>query len=229
VRRWPFLIAGIVAVTTATGISLAARGGASPRALSPKTSARGQLIRRGRLVILTLPATTTCARPVHEAVARIVGLPGQSVAVRVGSLYVGGRRVDLHPYLEKVDADLPHVDFPAQHIPAHQYLVLGDALNPACDSRYLGPVPARLISHTASRRLQGLSGFEQGAATCSSFGGVELGALYGTESPRAIAHRVASRSAPLRRRQVMAGCLAGLRRHRLGRTKQPRRPVKEID
>jgi signal peptidase I len=87
--------------------------------------------RRGDLVVLR--------RPRHdlEVVKRVVGLPGERVALRGGRLEVDGRPVP-EPYL----GGGPAVgELEVALGPAH-YLVLGDHRAASTDGRDFGPVPA---------------------------------------------------------------------------------------
>jgi signal peptidase I len=68
---------------------------------------------------------------------RIVGEPGERVAVRAGFVYVDGKRID-EPYV-KPDrrGGLP---FSARTVPKDRYVVLGDNRRASCDSRIFGYV-----------------------------------------------------------------------------------------
>jgi signal peptidase I len=68
---------------------------------------------------------------------RILGEPGERVAVRAGFVYVGGTKLD-EPYV-KPDrrGGLP---LPARTVPKDRYVVLGDNRRASCDSRIFGYV-----------------------------------------------------------------------------------------
>jgi signal peptidase I len=87
--------------------------------------------RRGDLVVLRRP------RGDLEVVKRVVGLPGERVALRGGRLEVGGRPVP-EPYLGGGPAA---GELEVTLGPAH-YLVLGDHRAASTDGRDFGPVPA---------------------------------------------------------------------------------------
>jgi signal peptidase I len=68
---------------------------------------------------------------------RIVGEPGERVAVRAGIVYVDGKQLD-EPYV-KPDS-LGGLPLPARTVPKDRYVVLGDNRRAACDSRIFGYV-----------------------------------------------------------------------------------------
>lgn len=72
-------------------------------------------------------------------VKRIVGLPGDTVEVRDGSLWINGERQD-EPYLKDsvISYDMAPVVVPENH-----YFVMGDNRNNSMDSHdsFIGPIP----------------------------------------------------------------------------------------
>lgn len=91
--------------------------------------------RRGDIVIFDYPKDT---RQVY--VKRVIGLPGETVAIRDGQVSINGRTL-LEPY--KTFA--AHGDMAAQAIPQDQYFVMGDNRDVSDDSRYWGDLPRRDI------------------------------------------------------------------------------------
>jgi signal peptidase I len=76
-----------------------------------------------------------------SAFKRVLGLPGDQIACRGGSLYRDGVRVD-EPYLPAGST----IDCQALTVPAHDVYLLGDNRAVSADSRLWGPVPERDIT-----------------------------------------------------------------------------------
>lgn len=87
-----------------------------------------------------------------DFIKRVIGLPGEHVAVKDNQLYIDGEKVD-EPFLEEQNDDgtlnvIPTNDFrlenlPGEHetIPDGHVLVLGDNRGNSTDSRLLGVIP----------------------------------------------------------------------------------------
>jgi signal peptidase I len=90
---------------------------------------------RGDVVVFRFPADQRL-----RFIKRVIGLPGETVAIHDGQVLVNGRPL-VEPYL--VDETLG--DFPSVKVPAGHYFVLGDNRPNSRDSRYpeVGMVPAR--------------------------------------------------------------------------------------
>lgn len=91
---------------------------------------------RGDIVILHHPVTGQ----ERDLVKRVIGLPGDTLRIRDGVVYIDGRAL-IEPYVkEPWQGDLPEV-----RIPAGSYFVMGDNRNNSLDSRVFGPVREELI------------------------------------------------------------------------------------
>ena len=71
-------------------------------------------------------------------VKRVVGLPGERVGERSGTIVLNGRRLR-EPYVERTRRDSQ--TYAPRGVPAGTYFVLGDNRAQSCDSRIFGPVP----------------------------------------------------------------------------------------
>src|SRR4051794_27079791 len=183
--------------------------------------------KRGQVVVVNLNRLPTCVRQGKTAVVHVVGLPGESVAVQGGRVVVGGHEVSLAPYFTTAHAK--QRDFPAQTIPKGQYLVLGEAGNPGCDSRYFGPFPGSLLRPLVVPQLAGTPAFAQGFQTCSTYGLAELEALYDATSVASVASAVSREQPSEQKLAVYRGCLRGLPKHRAGNVKVKTPPFVEQD
>ena len=76
-------------------------------------------------------------------VKRLVGLPGDTVELREGRVFVDGQGLP-EPY---VDPKLNEMrdSAPPVHVEPHHYYVLGDNRDNSSDSRFWGPVPEKYI------------------------------------------------------------------------------------
>ena len=83
-------------------------------------------------------------------VKRVVGLPGDEVAIRDALLYVNDRLVD-EPYVDHKSIDA--LFYGPVVVPSDRFLVLGDARASSIDSRAYGPVPEDRLLGTIATRL----------------------------------------------------------------------------
>ncbi|MEM8643201.1 MAG: signal peptidase I, partial [Cyanobacteria bacterium P01_G01_bin.54] len=79
--------------------------------------------------------------PIRDAyIKRIVGLPGETVEVKEGTVYI-----DSEPLAENYLEESPKYSFGPTNVPEESYLVLGDNRNESCDSHVWGTVPEQQI------------------------------------------------------------------------------------
>ncbi|MDT8285952.1 MAG: signal peptidase I [Elusimicrobiales bacterium] len=125
------------------------------------------------------PSDTQCGGPQYgkDFIKRVIGLPGEKVELRDGRVFVNGSFLGEEPYAQYVDgfrypglsavpsaayqsfwegralgkmyAERVRDNFGPVTVPEGSYLVMGDNRDRSCDSRYWGPVPARLIKGRA--------------------------------------------------------------------------------
>jgi signal peptidase I len=77
-------------------------------------------------------------------IKRVIGLPGETLAVRNGVVYINDRPLDHEPYVEEP----AYYEMAALLIPAGHVFVLGDNRNHSYDSHSWGPLP---IDHIVGR------------------------------------------------------------------------------
>ena len=128
-----------------------ARGGGSVRGALPERA-----VRRGDLVVFRFPED-----PRRDFLKRVVGLPGETVAIHDKRVTIDGRPLE-EPYAFHADdtvwPDDPAIpeghrrrdQLPPVLVPPGAYFVLGDNRDDSSDSRDWGPVPA---DHVEGRPL----------------------------------------------------------------------------
>ena len=81
----------------------------------------------------------------RDFVKRVIAIPGDTVELRFGFVYVNGLQLD-EPYLVKRDTS----NLPPVPVKKGFYFVLGDNRSASYDSRELGPIPRESIVGKAS-------------------------------------------------------------------------------
>jgi signal peptidase I len=88
-------------------------------------------IHRGDLVVFHAPPTEER----ESYIKRVIGLPGDSLQIVDGDVYLNGTKLD-EPYV--LDAYRDHDSMTREIVPAGHYFVLGDHRNSSSDSRSWG-------------------------------------------------------------------------------------------
>ena len=78
--------------------------------------------------------------PDENLIKRVIGLPGETVEVKTGLVYIDGTPLD-EPYIAALAAE----DYESTVIPHGYYFVMGDNRNASSDSRTRGPLPEENI------------------------------------------------------------------------------------
>ena len=95
-------------------------------------------IERGDVVVFWFPND-----PDKSYVKRVIGLPGESVELRNGKVYINGIELN-EPYID-VEHNQSLPSWPAKKVEEHHYFVMGDNRDNSSDSRYWGLVPEKYI------------------------------------------------------------------------------------
>jgi signal peptidase I len=98
---------------------------------------RFEPIDRGDVVVFWYPLDRS-----KSFIKRVVGLPGETVEIRQGLVYVNGNPLP-EPYVPPQYEDLS--DFGPVRVPRESYFVMGDHRISSNDSRVFGPVASRYI------------------------------------------------------------------------------------
>jgi signal peptidase I len=94
-------------------------------------------IHRGDVVVFWYPLDRS-----KSFIKRVIGLPGETVDIRHGLLYVNGQLIP-EPYVPPQYTDV--TDFGPVKVPKDSYFVMGDHRISSNDSRVFGPVASRYI------------------------------------------------------------------------------------
>jgi len=94
-------------------------------------------IQRGDMVVFHYPGD-----PAKSYIKRVIGLPGDHVAIEEGAVWVNGEKLD-EPYVPEEYRDRQSA--PLISVPSEHYYVLGDHRSSSNDSRSWGPVHRRFI------------------------------------------------------------------------------------
>lgn len=98
---------------------------------------RFEPIERGDVVVFWYPRDLS-----KSFIKRVVGLPGETVEIRAGHVYINGH-ADSEPYVPSNYLD--GQSYPPVRIPPECYFVMGDHRDSSNDSRMFGPVPRQYI------------------------------------------------------------------------------------
>lgn len=110
------------------------------RLIIEKISYHFQEPKRGDVVVFN-PTKALQEKDFRDAfIKRVIGLPGETIEVKTGKVYVDGQAIK-----EKYISEDPNYDYGPVTVPERQYLVLGDNRNNSYDSHYWGHVPKEKI------------------------------------------------------------------------------------
>jgi signal peptidase I len=107
-------------------------------------------IERGDIVVFWFPDD-----PSKSYIKRVIGLPGETVQMRAGRIFVNGRELK-EPYLDP-SLNVQPDDRPPTYVRPHYYFVMGDNRDNSSDSRSWGLVPEKYVYGKALFRYWPLS------------------------------------------------------------------------
>lgn len=93
-------------------------------------------IKRGDIVVFTPPPSAKLPPDEDHLIKRVIGLPGETIKVENGIVYVNDK-----PLEEPYEMEKPTMTTPPTTIPDGQIFVMGDNRNNSNDSRYWGTLP----------------------------------------------------------------------------------------
>src|SRR5215469_12345530 len=105
---------------------------------------------RGDIIILRPPGDNS-----RDFIKRVIALPGETLLIRGGVVYINGHRLE-EPYLPEAwinDNNWPRNGTDGQLIPPNEFFVMGDNRNRSQDSRFFGPITRDRIDGRAWFRI----------------------------------------------------------------------------
>ena len=112
-------------------------------------------VRRGDVVVFTLPPGESAGVGIDDLIKRVIGLPGDTIMSVGNQIYINGRPLNESSWLRAGTQLGPPV--PRQKIPAGHYFLMGDNRDNSRDSRFFGPISENLIVGRAFVRIWPLS------------------------------------------------------------------------
>jgi signal peptidase I len=131
------------------------------RILVDKLSYHLHGVGRGDIVVFSTPPEEDCAGPpVSDLVKRVIGLPGETISLSDGKVFINERllpepflpedvRTDTYPGPSGSAFSLHH----AYRIPEGDVYVMGDNRPRSCDSRFWGPIAESTIVGKVDMRI----------------------------------------------------------------------------
>jgi signal peptidase I len=102
-------------------------------------------IKRGDIIVFKAPPASKLD---EVMIKRVIGLPGDTIAINNGLVYINGQ-----PMNEPYELEKPRGDYKAFTVPENSLFMMGDNRNNSFDSRFWGVVPEELIIGKAVARF----------------------------------------------------------------------------
>lgn len=132
-----FLVTFLIQPVRVEGTSMQPQLSDQERIFVNKISYRVFNIERGDVVVFVFPGDSS-----KSFIKRIIGLPGETIRIAEGRVYIDGCLLD-EPYIPWKYQE--RITQPPLLIPAGHYFVMGDHRNVSNDSRHWGCVPRSAI------------------------------------------------------------------------------------
>jgi signal peptidase I len=124
-------------------------------------------IHRADIVVFSTPKDEHCAGPpVKDLVKRVIGLPGETISLSGGQVYIDGKLlseswlpVSVRQSTTPGPGSAAYTLARPFKVPAKYVFVMGDNRPESCDSRYWGPIPESTIVGKVDIRFWPLSRF----------------------------------------------------------------------
>jgi len=135
------------------------------RILVDKLSYHLHGVHRADIIVFATPPNENCGgAPVADLVKRVIGLPGETISLAGGRVYIDGKLL-AEPWLvsgeQKVTYPGPsHAPYSLRQpykVPAGDVYAMGDNRSVSCDSRFWGPVSESSIVGKVDLRIWPLS------------------------------------------------------------------------
>ncbi len=111
-----------------------------------------------RFEIMVFRAVTSMGEEKKDLIKRVVGLPGETLELKDGNLYIDDRLVE-YPAGMKDTMRQDYANFGPLDIPADSFFVMGDNRGASADSRYWGFLPKKNLIGKAFLRIWPLNKF----------------------------------------------------------------------
>jgi signal peptidase I len=137
------------------------------RILVNKVSYHLHGVDRADIIVFSTPKDEHCAGPpVANLVKRVIGLPGETISLSNGQVYIDGKLL-AEPWLPAATQRSTTPGPSSQgyslmrpyKVPAKDVYVMGDNRTESCDSRYWGPIPESSIVGKVEVRFWPLTRF----------------------------------------------------------------------
>jgi signal peptidase I len=137
-----FVVTFLLQISRVEGISMEPTLHGGEYTLINKLTYRWRVPERGDVIVFRAPTDVKA-----DYIKRVIAVPGETVEVKSGTVYVNG-----NPLKETYEERAPDYDFPTQRVPLDHLFVLGDNRNRSYDSHLWSEpfLPMSLVRGRAS-------------------------------------------------------------------------------